>query len=130
MYVVLPALYYLTLRRRAIAYLIESTANKFCHERGLSSKYLSILYSEFSATRLAGILLGHACPRPLGPLLFSCLYAVHSSQLYRPTMPSFWIGWIFCLTIRLASNFFHDSPANYTYRRCNEGIRSTLMGYT
>jgi len=126
MYVVLPALYYLTLRRRAIAYLIGLLA-LFCvfgcllfHATG----HLSM--AAYVPCFLSGVLcyslrdhIRTSVSSALWPpfvLLLICGYCVTNMA----DDAKFWIGWIFCLSLGLAINFFHDSaskPINAVARR-------------
>jgi peptidoglycan/LPS O-acetylase OafA/YrhL len=116
MYLALPVLYYLALRKRGVIYLFGLLAF-FCG--------LGILIARESgghlnmAAYVPCFLSGALCyslrdrmraflPAPLWPpfvlLLISgyCLTNLHGN-------PKFWIGWIFCLILGLTINVFYDS---------------------
>lgn len=115
MYIVLPALYYLTLRKRAVTYLIGLLAF-FCifgylliHRTG----HLSM--AAYVPCFLSGVLcyslrdhIRASVPSALWPpfvLLLICGYCLTNAN----GDPNFWIGWIFCLSLGLAINAFRAS---------------------
>jgi len=127
MYLVLPALYYLALKKRAVLYLCDLLAF-FCGLGFLiawkSGGHLNL--AAYVPCFLSGVLcyslrdrIRAFLPAALWPpfvlLLISgyCLTNLHGS-------PKFWIGWIFCLLLGLAINAFYSStnkPLNATAER-------------
>ena len=117
MYLVLPALYYLALKKRAVAYLFGLLAFFCCFglllfwQRGND---LNIF--EYVPCFLAGVLcfVLRERIRPFlsaafwPPFLF-LLIAGYCIARHRYEKWSFWIGWLFCLVLGLAINAFHNS---------------------
>jgi len=118
MYLVLPALYYLALRKRGVLYLCGLLAF-FCGLGYLIAKESGghLNMAAYIPCFLSGVLCYslrdriHAfIPSVLWPpfilLLISlyCLCNLHGN-------PQFWIGWIFCLILGLAINAFQNSAS-------------------
>jgi peptidoglycan/LPS O-acetylase OafA/YrhL len=115
MYVVLPALFYLALMKRAILYICCLIA-VFC---GLGLALAFTTGHMNMAAYIPDFLCGILCYT-----LRDHFRAFIPSILWSPfvvvligafcfvnlgTGPSFWTGWIFCLVLGLAINLFHDS---------------------
>jgi peptidoglycan/LPS O-acetylase OafA/YrhL len=122
MYLVLPALYYVTLRKRGATYLFVLLAF-FCG--------LGFLIAKISGGHLniAAYIPCFLC-RVLCYALKDRIPALIPSALWPPFVlllisgyglaslhgkPKFWVGWIFCLLFGLTINAFHDS----TYKHLN-----------
>jgi peptidoglycan/LPS O-acetylase OafA/YrhL len=116
MYLVLPALYYLALKKRGVTYLCGLMV-LFCALgfliAGESGGHLNM--AAYVPCFLSGVLcyslrdrIRAFVPSVLWPpfvlLLISayCLANLHDE-------PSFWKGWVFCILLALAINTFHDS---------------------
>jgi peptidoglycan/LPS O-acetylase OafA/YrhL len=124
MYLVLPALYFLTLRRRAVLWL----SSLFVGSCGLgilvfwvTKGHLSM--AEYIPCFLCGVLcyslrdrIPQRVPAALWPffvLLLICGYCL-AMGLHRAGF--YWIGWAFCLLLGLAINVFHNSTLKYINR--------------
>lgn len=117
MYLVLPALYYLALKRRAVAYLCGLLAF-FCGCGFLIFWYTGghLNMAAYIPCFLCGVLcyalrdrIGAFMPSVLWPPFVLLLFSGYC--LAKPNLRTnqFWIGWIFCLLLGLAINTFHDS---------------------
>jgi peptidoglycan/LPS O-acetylase OafA/YrhL len=128
MYLVLPALYYLALRKRGVAYLCGLLACFCClgflvswHSGG----HLNML--AYIPCFLSGVLCYslrdriHAfIPSALWPPFVLLLFSGYCLAKPSPRVNQFWIGWIFCLLLGLAINSFHcfaNKPLNAVAER-------------
>jgi peptidoglycan/LPS O-acetylase OafA/YrhL len=115
MYVVLPALYYLALRKRSILYLCGLLALSCCLGFFVSYKTGHLNMAAYIPCFICGVLcyslrdrIHASISSTLWPLLILllvtgyCLCNLHGG-------PNFWIGWIFCFILGVAINAFHDS---------------------
>ena len=127
MYVVLPALYFLAVKRRGVLYLCGLLAF-FCGVGflifGVWGDHLNM--ANYVPCFLSGVLCYSLRNRiqaflsatlwPLFVVLLISAYCLTNQQ----AEPSFWKGWIFCLLIGLAINAFHNSankPLNFVAQR-------------
>ena len=115
MYVVLPALYLLALKKRAIVYLFAPLA-LFCT--------LGFVIAQVSGGHLN--MAAYVLCFPSGVLCYSLRNRIHAfipSVFWPPFVllllscycllnlhgdPNYWIGWIFCFFLGLGINTFHD----------------------
>ena len=116
MYLVLPALYYLALKRRCVLYLCGLLAF-FCGLGFLIARESGghLNTAAYVPCFLSGVLCYSLRDRirpfvpaamwPVLVLLLFCGYCMLGLEEY----PPFWIGWIFCLILGLSINAFHDS---------------------
>lgn len=121
MYLVLPALYLLTLRRRAVVYL-----------SGLYLFFAFVLFlyhwrlvghigvAEYVPCFLSGVLcyslrdrIRTRVPASLWPPLLLLLILGYCLVGGSRGTGNFWVGWVFCLLLGLAINFFHDSSQRH-----------------
>jgi peptidoglycan/LPS O-acetylase OafA/YrhL len=127
MYLVLPALYFLAVKRRGALYLCGLFAF-FCGVGflifAIRGDHLNM--ANFVPCFLSGVLcysLRNRIPAflsaalwPLFVVLLISAYCLANQQ----AEPSFWKGWIFCLLLGLAINAFHNSankPVNFAAQR-------------
>jgi peptidoglycan/LPS O-acetylase OafA/YrhL len=116
MYLVLPYLYYLALKKRSVIYLCVLLAF-FCGFgfliAGESGGHLNM--AAYVPCFLCGVLCYSLRDRILAfiPSVFWPLFLLFIFFGYGLTNPhdnpKFWIGWIFCLLLGLAINAFRDS---------------------
>jgi peptidoglycan/LPS O-acetylase OafA/YrhL len=116
MYIVLPALYYIAIKKRAVSYLCGLIAVFCCLGFLIATKSGGHLnMAAYVPCFLSGVLcyslrdrIRAFIPSTLWPpfvlLLISgyCLANLHGN-------PKYWVGWIFCLLLGLAINAFQDS---------------------
>jgi peptidoglycan/LPS O-acetylase OafA/YrhL len=127
MYLVLPALYYLALKKRGVIYLCGLLVF-FCGLgfliAGESGGHLNM--AAYVPCFLSGVLcyalrdrIQAFVPSALWPPFVLLLISGYClANLYGD--PKFWVGWIFCLLLGLSVNAFHDStnrPLNVVAER-------------
>ncbi len=121
MYLVLPALYFLTLRKRAVFWLGGLFAS-FCVFGvlvfWLTKGHLSM--AEYIPCFLSGVLcyslrnrIPARIPAFIWPpfVLLLILGYCYAREFYNDGF--FWIGWLFCLALGLAINAFHNSAQKH-----------------
>jgi peptidoglycan/LPS O-acetylase OafA/YrhL len=117
MYLVLPALYYVALRKRAVAYLCGLLAF-FCCLGFLLFWQLGndLNIAEYVPCFLSGILcyvlrkrIRQFMPAAFWPIFLFLLISGYCIARHRYETWSFWIGWLFCLFLGLAINTFRNS---------------------
>ena len=115
MYLVLPALYYLSRRKNSLIYLGGLFVVFCCLGFLISWKTDHLNMAAYIPCFICGVLcfsLRDRIPASVSSVLWPpfvlllisgwCLTNLHDG-------PNFWIGWIFCLLLGLAINLFHDS---------------------
>jgi peptidoglycan/LPS O-acetylase OafA/YrhL len=115
MYLVLPALYYLSRRKNSLLYLGGLFAVFCCLGFLIAWKTDHLNMAAYIPCFICGVLcfsLRDRIPASVSSVLWPpfvllliscyCLTNLHDG-------PNFWIGWIFCLLLGLAINAFHDS---------------------
>ena len=116
MYIVLPALYYIAIRRHAVSYLCGLFALFCCLGFVIAEKSGGHLnMAAYIPCFLSGVLcyalrnrIRAFLPSALWP--FFVLLLISAYCLTNMTgRPSFWKGWIFCVFLGLAINAFHVS---------------------
>jgi peptidoglycan/LPS O-acetylase OafA/YrhL len=119
MYLVLPALYYLSLRKQSIIYL--SGLILFFSGLGLliSWKTGHLNMAAYIPCFLCGVLcyalrnrIREVFPSVLWPLFVFLLISSYC-LVNHDDAPNYWIGWIFCIVLGLAINLFGDSNNKY-----------------
>jgi peptidoglycan/LPS O-acetylase OafA/YrhL len=116
MYLVLPALYYLALRKRGVVYLCILLvffcglgfliANKSGGHLNMAA-YIPCFLSGILCYSLRDRIRALIPPALWPPFLLLLISGYCSTNLHGK--PKFWIGWIFCLFLGLAINVFQDS---------------------
>lgn len=115
MYLVLPLLYFLALRKRSPAYLFGLYA-LFCGIGfliALRSTHMNM--AAYAPCFICGVLcyslrnrIRQVVPSFLWPVFVVALISAYClTNLHGE--PNFWIGWLYCLILGLAINAFHDS---------------------
>jgi peptidoglycan/LPS O-acetylase OafA/YrhL len=119
MYLVLPALFYLTLRKRAAAYIGCLLALFYGLGLLLAFRTGHLNMAAYIPDFLCGVLcytlrnrIRQFIPSALWPV-FLLLLITGLRMVDLDTPPRYWTAWIFCLLLGFAINAFHDSGNKY-----------------
>ena len=121
MYLVLPALYFLTLRRRAVAYLcglyVAICICLFLYHWKLvdhigNAEYVPCFLSGVLCYSLRNRIKARVSASLWLPLVILLILGYCLVGGSRGT-GNFWVAWVFCLFLGLSVNFFHDSSQKH-----------------
>jgi peptidoglycan/LPS O-acetylase OafA/YrhL len=118
MYLVLPALYYIAIRKHAVTYLCALLALFCCVGFVIAERFGGHLnMAAYIPCFLSGVLcyslrnrIRAFLPSALWPVFIFVLISAYCLTNMNGK-PSFWKGWIFCLFLGLAINAFHNSSS-------------------